>query len=58
MNLASLDESVIDLNGDPEDKNRVCPNCKDPAFKFREIQNKIVKDLLDHLKVNHKCSAS
>ena len=53
--MEELDESVPDMSGSP-DKSRVCPNCKDPNFKFREIQNKMVKNLLDQLKVHHKCS--
>ena len=53
--MEELDESVPDLSGSPDAQARVCPSCKDPNFKFREIQNKMVKNLLDQLNVTHKC---
>ena len=43
--MEELDESVPDMSGNPSNEARVCPNCKDPNFKFREIQNKMVKNL-------------
>lgn len=51
------DSESIQLAQKLDNPGRVCPNCKDSQFVFKEISSKIVRSLLSNLKVTHKCDS-